>query len=62
VKAKKIHDGLAVLLAREPNAECDIHNDRLYVGDETASLTAGDKAALRKLGWRVDEGSWSIAT
>lgn len=60
--AQQIHQGLAIILAREADTSVDIHDDVLYAGTAAGPYTAEERTALEALGWYVDEDSWAYST
>ena len=60
---QKIHAGLTIILAREPNTSTSIHSDRIYAGTYCSKqYTATDRADLEALGWYEHEESWAFST
>ncbi len=53
-RVQKIHAGLSLIIAKEPDAGFAAEHDIIYCG--TPSLySAEEKATLEDLGWLVDE-------
>jgi hypothetical protein len=59
--AQKIHQGLTIILRREPKTEASIYRDVLFAGDVDGPYTAADRLLLNELGWGQDEGSWCFS-
>ena len=59
--AQRIVAGLALILATDLDALCDIHGDAIYVG-EPKRASKEQKAAIKKLGWTIDEDAWCFRT
>ncbi len=58
----RIAEGIAIIIAKEPDAEACVHHDELFFGTYDGRYTKEEKARLKALGWRKDEDSWAIFT
>lgn len=61
-RGAKIAEGIAIIIAKEPEAEaCAVH-DQLYFGACDGRYTPEERTRLDALGWFEDEDSWAIFT